>query len=85
VGPRACRGRLLWASRLAGRSRTPEREEAHPNETVFNAWLKIDADGRVTIIQHRAEMGQGIQTSLPILVADELDADWQRSKLAVAD
>jgi isoquinoline 1-oxidoreductase beta subunit len=73
-------GLLVGVGGWAGRSRTPEalKKGAGPTETVFNAWLKIDADGQVTIIQPRAEMGQGIQTSLPIMVAEELDADWQK-------
>lgn len=41
-----------------------------------NAWLRIGADGKVTVMLHKSEMGQGIMTSLPMLVAEELDADW---------
>jgi isoquinoline 1-oxidoreductase subunit beta len=76
-------GLLVGVGGWAGRTRTPEalKRGARTSEVVFNAWLKIDADGRVTIIQHRAEMGQGIQTSLPILVADELDADWDKVQI----
>ncbi|WP_101760521.1 xanthine dehydrogenase family protein molybdopterin-binding subunit [Oceanicoccus sp. KOV_DT_Chl] len=44
---------------------------------TFNAWLKISPDGEVTIGIHRAEMGQGIINTLAILLAEELDADWQ--------
>lgn len=42
-------------------------------ETVFNPYVKIAADGAVTIVAPRAEMGQGIHTSLAALVAEELD------------
>lgn len=50
------------------------------NESVFqpNVWLAIDASGDVTIVTHRSEMGTGIRTSLPMVVADELEADWKR-------
>ncbi|EON79107.1 Isoquinoline 1-oxidoreductase beta subunit [Lunatimonas lonarensis] len=49
-----------------------------------NAYLSIDADGTVTIIAHRSEMGQGIRTSLPMIVADELGADWSQVKIVQA-
>jgi isoquinoline 1-oxidoreductase beta subunit len=42
----------------------------------LNAWLKIHPDGRVVCAIHRAEMGQGVTTSLAMLLAEELDADW---------
>jgi isoquinoline 1-oxidoreductase subunit beta len=43
-----------------------------------NVYLTINGDGSVTIIAHRSEMGTGIRTSLPLIVADELEADWKR-------
>jgi isoquinoline 1-oxidoreductase beta subunit len=47
-----------------------------PNPFVANAFVRIDADGRVTVISKHLEMGQGINTGLATLLADELDADW---------
>jgi len=44
-------------------------------ETTFNPYVKIAADNTITIIAPRAEMGQGIQTTLAALVAEELDVD----------
>ena len=44
----------------------------------LNVFVQILEDGLVRIIAHRSEMGQGIRTSLPQVVADELEADWQR-------
>ncbi|HXI64272.1 MAG TPA: molybdopterin cofactor-binding domain-containing protein, partial [Gemmatimonadales bacterium] len=41
-----------------------------------NAWIRIDPDGIVTLTLDRSEMGQGSQTGLAILLAEELDADW---------
>ncbi len=41
-----------------------------------NAWLSIDSKGRVTVWVAKSEMGQGVRTSLPMILADELDADW---------
>ncbi|MCU0411163.1 MAG: xanthine dehydrogenase family protein molybdopterin-binding subunit [Bacteroidetes bacterium] len=42
-----------------------------------NVWLRIGTDNRVTITLSRSEMGQGIMTSMAMIVADELDADWK--------
>jgi isoquinoline 1-oxidoreductase beta subunit len=47
----------------------------------LNAWLKIGVDDSVTIIVSQAEMGQGISTTLPAVLADELGADWARVRL----
>jgi CO/xanthine dehydrogenase Mo-binding subunit len=49
------------------------------------AFVRIDLDGKVTIWMARAEMGQGVRTSLPMVVADELDADWARVSIVQAD
>ncbi|MEO5586529.1 MAG: molybdopterin cofactor-binding domain-containing protein [Novosphingobium sp.] len=48
------------------------------NEYAFGAWLKIAADGMVTVAVPQLEMGQGITTVLPQIVAMELGADWRR-------
>ncbi len=50
-------------------------------ETALNAWLRISASDQVTIIVSQAEMGQGISTTLPAVLAEELGADWSRIKL----
>lgn len=47
-------------------------------------FVAIGEDGTVTIACHRSEMGQGVRTSLPMVVADELEADWARVKVAQA-
>jgi isoquinoline 1-oxidoreductase subunit beta len=46
-----------------------------------HVFIAIDPSGLVTIIAHRAEMGTGSRTSLPMAVADELEADWSRVKV----
>jgi isoquinoline 1-oxidoreductase beta subunit len=46
-----------------------------------NVYLAIGTDGTTFIVAHRAEMGSGNRTGLPIIVADELDADWNRVKV----
>ena len=58
-----------------------------PKQTYApNAFLHIAPDNTVTITVNRLEFGQGVNTSLPMLIADELDADWSqvRSELAPA-
>ncbi len=50
---------------------------AGKNETLINGWVKIGTDGRVTVAVPQAEMGQGVYTSLPQILADELGADWK--------
>jgi len=51
---------------------------------VPNAWLRIGSDGAVTVMLHKSEMGQGIMTSLPMLVAEELEADWSKIRVEFA-
>jgi isoquinoline 1-oxidoreductase beta subunit len=46
-----------------------------------NAFLRINADNGITVVLAHAEMGQGIWTTLPMLIADELDADWKDVKV----
>ncbi len=46
--------------------------------TGLTAWLRIGSDERITVICGSAEMGQGVHTAIPMLLAEELDADWSR-------
>jgi isoquinoline 1-oxidoreductase beta subunit len=48
-------------------------------------FVAIAPDGAVTIVAHRSEMGTGIRTSLPLVVAEEMEADWTRVKVQQAD
>ncbi|MGU3389224.1 molybdopterin cofactor-binding domain-containing protein [Sphingomonas sp. M1A8_2b] len=50
---------------------------ANPGETPFGAWLKIGTDGHITVAVPQVEHGQGVYTTLPQIVADELGADWR--------
>ena len=50
----------------------------------LNAWIEIQADEIVIIRYARTEMGQGSRTSAPMLVADELEADWKKVRIEYA-
>ena len=56
---------------------------ALPN-TAINGWVRVAGDNSVTIICHRSEMGQGTYTSMPMLVAEELEVDLRRVKIEMA-
>ena len=49
-----------------------------------NAFLRIDTDGSITVVVNRSEMGQGVATALPQLVAEELDVPWDQVSFAFA-
>lgn len=70
-------GGLLVAWALTPR-RFPAPLGAGPDEVLFDAWLKIGKDGVVSVAVPEVEMGQGISTLIPQIVAYELGADWRQ-------
>ena len=54
----------------------PEKSEK-PAVNPLLAWIKIDQNGTVTLAYSKSEMGQGVSTSLPMILADELGVDWK--------
>lgn len=57
-----------------------------PNATFSpNVYITLRGDGTVIIVAHRQEMGTGIRTGLPMIMADEMGADWSRVKLVQAE
>ncbi len=69
-------GGLVVAWAIWPRTYTPN-VSATENEQVFGAFLKISQDGKVTVVVPQCEMGQGVYTVLPQILADELGADWR--------
>ena len=57
---------------------------AAKKNAVVNPWVTISTDGTITIMSPAAEMGQGSLTSLPLILAEELDADWSRVRIVPA-
>src|SRR5712675_2116254 len=51
---------------------------------ALSPWVSIAGDGTITIMSPATEMGQGSMTSLPLIIAEELDADWSRVKIVPA-
>lgn len=58
---------------------------AHGVRTDPLIFVSIDADGTVTLVAHRSEMGTGSRTSIPMIMADEMEADWSRVVIQQAE
>src|SRR5438093_10966973 len=70
-------GGLLLGFRLAGTGETLAMQNGSAASFTPNAFVRIGTDERVTVIVNHSEMGQGVYTSLPMLLAEERDADWK--------
>ena len=55
-------------------------------QAEVNAWLRVNADNTFTVLVGSSEMGQGVYTSIPMLLAEELEVDWKdvRAEMAPA-
>lgn len=79
AGAGAVAGSLLVGWRPAG------AVSAAADAADLQGWIRIDPDGAVTIFTSQAEMGQGVLTALPALVAEELAVDWAAVRTAMPD
>jgi isoquinoline 1-oxidoreductase subunit beta len=52
-----------------------------PGQVALNGWVKVAADDTVTVVMSQSEMGQGVHTSLAMLLAEEMDANWATIRL----
>src|SRR5437016_1180332 len=69
-------------SASASADQAQEQEKKTPNP--FDAWVRVTPDNNVTLILGKSEMGQGIMTALPMILAEELCLDWKRVKIEQA-
>jgi isoquinoline 1-oxidoreductase subunit beta len=82
----AAGGSALVLGYFAGADRERWKKRMPPRSQPFapSVFLAIDDDGQVTVWVTKSEMGQGVQTALPMLVAEELDADWSKIRIEQA-
>lgn len=83
----AAGGGLLLTFALPSLAKAAVMGQAEAGATVLNAYVRIAADNTVTIMSKNPEIGQGIKTMLPMLIAEELDVDWSQVRIeqTVAD
>src|SRR6516164_1077696 len=82
IGAAAGTGLLVGFRLPAFGASAEEQEKKKPNP--FNAWVHITPDNRVSLILGKSEMGQGIMTALPMILAEELSLDWGKVKIEQA-
>lgn len=73
-----------WNNSDAGAMEVLSKESMAAANLRFNSYLSIDPDGIITILSPNPELGQNIKTSFPLIVAEELDADWSKVKVLQA-
>jgi isoquinoline 1-oxidoreductase beta subunit len=74
-------GAFVLGARLAPEPLWADASSAGPGVFQSDIFLGIASEGTITIVAHRSEMGCGSRTALPLIVADELDADWSKVKI----
>src|SRR5436305_9064920 len=77
-------GALILGARLIPAQQITAASDIKDATWNPNIWIGINSDGSVMIVTHRSEMGTGIRTSLPMVLADELEADWTRVSIEQA-
>src|SRR5260221_10222964 len=75
---------LVVAFHLPGSAYAAAQDQEKKTPNPFDAWVRITPDNRVTLILGKSEMGQGIMTALPMILAEELCVDWKNVKVEQA-
>jgi isoquinoline 1-oxidoreductase beta subunit len=68
----------LLVSLYLDRPLTAQKPEQHPKTYPPDAFVHIRPDGKIVVQVNRVELGQGVHTALPMILADEMDADWSQ-------
>ena len=90
LGTTAAFGGLMlgagWAPSIFAQDAPKYGPDSMPHGAVDNplVFVAIADDGTVSITCHRSEMGQGVRTSMPMIVADEMEADWSKVRVVQA-
>ena len=74
-------GGLLLSFNVPVKQKTHQVPVSSPASAEMNTFLRIDEDDSIHIILSKVEMGQGMWTTLPMLIAEELDCDWDKIKV----
>ena len=78
----AAGGALVVGLTLRGRFHLPS---SNPSRDPFNAWIRIHPDGQTELVLNKSEMGQGVFTALPMILAEEAEIDFARITVVQAD
>jgi isoquinoline 1-oxidoreductase beta subunit len=69
---------LIIGFHLPLRGKDPAEDQEKKPVNPFNAWVRVTPDNRVTLTLGKSEMGQGVMTALPMILAEELCVDWKQ-------
>src|SRR5580765_9022684 len=77
TGAAAGAGLIIGFHVPASAAADPAQQQEKKTPNPFNAWVHITPDNRITLILEKSEMGQGIMTAVPMILAEELCVDWK--------
>ena len=80
----AAGGGLLLGFHVPASRRCVLAATVRSEQATLNSWIRIARDGTVTITVGQSEMGQGIMTAIPMIIADELEAEWSKVRIEQA-
>ena len=81
IGGSVVGGGLLLGFAFSGRSNQEIATDlvTEEGEALITTWIRIDSDNQITVLVPHCDMGQGILTALPMMAAEEMEADWSPS------